>query len=422
MYENALNKINVTSKDKFEAIGYFSNSSNKEKILQGYVGTLKCENGVVTITIVLKGNEELDLNKPNIYGFLNKNIFIRLNDYIEKAEDNGNPDFRTVTLLSFNSDFSQNQFSSNQKYKSVVVNMEETNILGRILYPELKTIEDSDYKEILLGKTDEISIYICPELHQIKNRTELLVNRNLGIRLLFNVKQNINEIRKYIKVFQQFISLISNQSANILSVLYLDDTGNNYVNIEKIMSKAAVEGLITSSFFNFAILKDSFPSIIRKLYIDDKKLENLKRSYLVNIESNKIDINSVLVNLVNSIDFYMAGETYSNGNKIQNLISKFEFWFAKLPSEIQSEFNMFIDNDKLSLYFQCLIDTRDYYVHNVKENSDYLLKTISEKEVAVKFLKHLIYNFILYKLDVPIESIVAYDRIFLSNVHISAIE
>lgn len=423
--------LNETVHSSFSLMGHFSKSPKIKSILKGSTGTLNYHDGVaeVEMTPVITytiGDKGALLNVENerdsiIYGYLEDGTYIKFNLFNSTPNVNHLPGFKVVRYEVYDLDFSKNEFTSNNNltYDHLLVTYDSLNEFGAFVVPELMKKDKLENSPFLIGGDEDFDAYLAYEWKEYGNRVN--INLKAQVELEIRIKKSNSKVDAFIRDFSNFLSIINNSTINTTSVRYISKDNNVLRTHLFAGPHTARNGRTDYSYginseFNFSNYQDNLKQVIG--FILTKKndqFDKLVQNYLYNIDDD-LNLDSALINYVNSIDIYMNGHRYSNGTEIKNLCKKIIFWLKQFPKDLYGLYfnkdKQYTDDDKRHAFIQSLVDTRDYLTHFDKKNSSSLISD-SARVTYIKQIRALIHIYILHHYGIPDSSIVNYYHQFI---------
>lgn len=423
--------LNETVHSSFSLMGHFSNSPKTEDILEGSTGTLSYHDGLaeVEMTPVIDdkvGNAGAHIDVDNeddstIYGCLEDGTYVRFNSFSLTHGIHHAPGFSVAKYVVDDIAFSKHEFDlgNHLTYNHVLVTYDSLNEFGAFVVPVLMKEDKSENPPFFIGGTEDFDVYLTYEWKQYGNRVN--INVKAQVELEIRIKRQNSKVDAFIKDFGAFLSIINNSTINATSVRYIDKDGNVLrthlfagPHTERNGKTDYSYGI--SSEFNFGNYQDNLKQIMDFILIEkNAQFDKLVQNYLYNIDDD-LNLDSALINYVNSIDIYMNGSTYSNGTEIQNLRSKIIFWLRQFPEKLYGLYfdknKQRADDDKRDAFIKSLVDTRDYLTHFDKATSPDLISD-SDRGAYIAQIRALIHIYILHTYGIPDDAIWNYHRRFI---------
>lgn len=423
--------LNETVHSSFSLMGHFSNSPKTEDILEGSTGTLSYHDGLaeVEMTPVIDdkvGNAGAHIDVDNeddstIYGCLEDGTYVRFNSFSLTHGIHHAPGFSVAKYVVDDIAFSKHEFDlgNHLTYNHVLVTYDSLNEFGAFVVPVLMKEDKSENPPFFIGGTEDFDVYLTYEWKQYGNRVN--INVKAQVELEIRIKRQNSKVDAFIKDFGAFLSIINNSTINATSVRYIDKDGNVLrthlfagPHTERNGKTDYSYGI--SSEFNFGNYQDNLKQIMDFILIEkNAQFDKLVQNYLYNIDDD-LNLDSALINYVNSIDIYMNGSTYSNGTEIQNLRSKIIFWLRQFPEKLYGLYfdksRQNADDEKRDAFIQSFVDTRDYLTHFDKKDSPHLIPN-SARAKYITQIRALIHIYILHTYGIPDGNIEDYYRRFI---------
>lgn len=423
--------LNETVHSSFSLMGHFSNSPKTEDILEGSTGTLSYHDGLaeVEMTPVIDdkvGNAGAHIDVDNeddstIYGCLEDGTYVRFNSFSLTHGIHHAPGFSVAKYVVDDIAFSKHEFDlgNHLTYNHVLVTYDSLNEFGAFVVPVLMKEDKSENPPFFIEGTEDFDVYLTYEWKQYGNRVN--INVKAQVELEIRIKRQNSKVDAFIKDFGAFLSIINNSTINATSVRYIDKDGNVLrthlfagPHTERNGKTDYSYGI--SSEFNFGNYQDNLKQIMDFILIEkNAQFDKLVQNYLYNIDDD-LNLDSALINYVNSIDIYMNGRRYSDGTRIKKLFKKINFWLEQFPEKLYGLYfdksKRLADDNKRDAFIQSLVDTRDYLTHFDKKNSPYLISD-SDRVTYITQIRALIHIYILHTYGIPDNSIWNYHRHFI---------
>lgn len=411
--------LNETVHSSFSLMGHFSQSSKIKDILDGSTGTLNYHDGVAEVEMTPAitypiGDDGAFLDVGNeedaiIYGWLEDGTYVRFNSFNTTYDVNHAPGFSVIRYKVYDLDFSKSEFNSDSHltYNHLLVTYDSLNEYGAFVVPELMHKDKSENQPFFIGGDEDFNVYLVYEWKQYGNRVN--VNVKAQVELEIRIKMQNSKVDAFIRDFGNFLSIINNSTINTTSVRYLDKDSNvlrahlfSGPHTERNNKTDYSYGI--SSEFNFDNYQEKLKQIIDFILIEkNDQFDKLVQNYLYNIDDD-LNLDSALINYVNSIDIYMNGRTYSDGTKIKKLCKKIAFWLKHFPNDLYGLYfdksRQGVDDDKRDAFIRSLVDTRDYLTHFDKKHSPYLISN-SARVTYITQIRALIHIYILHTYGIP---------------------
>ncbi|MDA6090158.1 hypothetical protein ODV19_09310 [Lactobacillus amylovorus] len=423
--------LNETVHSSFSLMGHFSNSPKTEDILEGSTGTLSYHDGLaeVEMTPVIDdkvGNAGAHIDVDNeddsiIYGCLEDGTYVRFNSFSLTHGIHHAPGFSVAKYVVDDIAFSKHEFDlgNHLTYNHVLVTYDSLNEFGAFVVPVLMKEDKSENPPFFIGGTEDFDVYLTYEWKQYGNRVN--INVKAQVELEIRIKRQNSKVDAFIKDFGAFLSIINNSTINATSVRYIDKDGNVLrthlfagPHTERNGKTDYSYGI--SSEFNFGNYQDNLKQIMDFILTEkNAQFDKLVQNYLYNID-DALNLDSALINYVNSIDIYMNGSRYSDGTRIKKLFKKINFWLEHFPEKLYGLYfdksKQLANDDKRDAFIQSLVDTRDYLTHFDKKNSPYLISD-SDRVTYITQIRALVHIYILHTYGIPDNSIWNYYRRFI---------
>ena len=423
--------LNETVHGSFSVMGHFSKSSKIKDILEGSTGTLNYHDGVAEVEMTPAitypvGDDGAFLDVWNeedtiIYGYLEDGTYVRFNSFSTTYDVNHAPGFPVIRYKVSDLDFSKSEFKSGSHltYDHVLVTYDSLNEFGAFVVPELMKKEKSENPPFFIGGNEDFDVYLTCEWKQYGNRVNVSVKAQVELEI--RIKRQNSKIATFIKDFEAFLSVINNSTINATSVRYVDK-GNNVLHMHLFIGPHTERnGKTNYSYgidldFNFGNYQDKLEQIIDFILTEkNDQFDKLVQNYLYNIDDD-LNLDSALINYVNSIDIYMNGHRYSDGTRIKKLFKKINFWLEQFPEKLYGLYfdksKRLANDDKRDAFVHSLVDTRDYLTHFDKKNSPYLISD-SARVTYITQIRALIHIYILHTYGIPDNNIWNYYRRFI---------
>lgn len=423
--------LNETVHSLFSLMGHFSKSPKTKDILEGSTGTLNYHDGMaeVEMTPVITypvGDDGAFLDVWNeedaiIYGYLEDGTYVRFNSFSTTYDVNHAPGFPVIRYKVSDLDFSKSEFKSGSHltYDYVLVTYDSLNEFGAFVVPELMKKEKSENPPFFIGGNEDFDVYLTCEWKQYGNRVNVSVKAQVELEI--RIKRQNSKIDTFIKDFEAFLSVINNSTINATSVRYVDK-GNNVLRMHLFIGPHTERNGKTNysygidSDFNFGNYQDKLEQIIDFILTEkNDQFDKLVQNYLYNIDDD-LNLDSALINYVNSIDIYMNEHRYSDGTRIKKLFKKINFWLEQFPEKLYGLYfdksKRLANDDKRDTFVHSLVDTRDYLTHFDKKNSPYLISD-SARVTYITQIRALIHIYILHTYGIPDNNIWNYYRHFI---------
>ena len=215
-------------------------------------------------------------------------------------------------------------------------------------------------------------------------------------------------ILNYISKFEKFISIINDSRMDITSIRFMKDKKCiklrlPYSEVMKENASKDFSSFIYIPGLAFKFYTNELGNVFKTVNKDDINFNNLINNYIYNI-NRELNINSSLLDYVNSIEFYMAGKKFKNGKNIKSLNKKISFFIESLPEKL---YHLFFEEAKSkenpteSMFINSVVDTRDYLTHGEKTKSEFLITDFQKQVDYVEFLRNIIRVKILYEYNIP---------------------
>lgn len=423
--------LNETVHSSFSLMGHFSNSPKTEDILEGSTGTLSYHDGLaeVEMTPVIDdkvGNAGTHIDVDNeddstIYGCLEDGTYVRFNSFSLTHGIHHAPGFSVAKYVVDDIAFSKHEFDlgNHLTYNHVLVTYDSLNEFGAFVVPVLMKEDKSEKPPFFIGDTEDFDVYLTYEWKQYGNRVN--INVKAQVELEIRIKRQNSKVDAFIKDFGAFLSIINNSTINATSVRYIDKDGNVLrthlfagPHTERNGKTDYSYGI--SSEFNFGNYQDNLKQIMDFILTEkNDQFDKLVQNYLYNVDDD-LNLDSALINYVNSIDIYMNGSRYSDGIRIKKLFKKINFWLEHFPEKLYGLYfdksKQLANDDKRDAFVHSLVDTRDYLTHFDKKNSPYLISD-SDRVTYITQIRALIHIYILHTYGIPDNSIWNYYRRFI---------
>lgn len=423
--------LNKTVHSSFSLMGHFSKSPKTKDILEGSTGTLTYHDGVAEVEMTPEitytfGDDGAFFTVENeedaiIYGYLEDGTYVRFNSFSTSYDVIHAPGFSVVRYRVSDLDFSKSEFKSDSTltYDHVLVTYDSLNEFGAFVVPELMKKEKSENPPFFIGGTEDFDVYLTYEWKQYGNRVN--INVKAQVELEIRIKRQNSKVDAFIKDFGAFLSIINNSTINATSVRYIDKDGNVLrthlfagPHTERNGKTDYSYGI--SSEFNFGNYQDNLKQIMDFILTEkNDQFDKLVQNYLYNVDDD-LNLDSALINYVNSIDIYMNGSRYSDGTRIKKLFKKINFWLEHFPEKLYGLYfdksKQLANDDKRDAFVHSLVDTRDYLTHFDKKNSPYLISD-SDRVTYITQIRALIHIYILHTYGIPDNSIWNYYRRFI---------
>lgn len=423
--------LNKTVHSSFSLMGHFSKSPKTKDILEGSTGTLTYHDGVAEVEMTPEitytfGDDGAFFTVENeedaiIYGYLEDGTYVRFNSFSTSYDVIHAPGFAVVRYRVSDLDFSKSEFKLDDHltYDHVLVTYDSLNEFGAFVVPELMKKEKSENPPFFIGGSEDLDVYLTYEWKQYGNRVN--VNVKAQVELEIRIKRQNSKVDTFIKDFGAFLSVINNSTINTTSVRYVDKKNNVLRTHLFVGPHTERNGKTNYSYgigsdFNFGNYQDKLEQIIDFILTEkNDQFDKLVQNYLYNIDDD-LNLDSALINYVNSIDIYMNGRRYSDGTRIKKLFKKINFWLEQFPEKLYGLYfdksKQLADDNKRDAFIQSLVDTRDYLTHFDKKNSPYLISD-SDRVTYITQIRALIHIYILHTYGIPDNSIWNYHRHFI---------
>lgn len=423
--------LNETVHSSFSLMGHFSKSPKTKDILEGSTGTLNYHDDIAEVEItpiidyeVGNAGAHVDVETEDdstVYGCLEDGTYVRFNSFSLTYGIHHAPGFSVAKYVVDDIDFSKHEFTldNHLTYDHVLVTYDSLNEFGAFVVPELMKKEKSENPPFYIGGSEDFDVYLTYEWKQYGNRVNVSVKAQVELEI--RIKRQNSKVDPFIKDFGAFLSVINNSTINSTSVRYVDKENNVLRTHLFVGPHTERKGKINYSYgigsdFNFEIYKDKLEKIIDFILTKkDDQFDKLVQNYLYNIDDD-LNLDSALINYVNSIDIYMSGRRYSNGTRIKKLFKKINFWLEQFPEKLYGLYfdksKRLADDDKRDAFIHSLVDTRDYLTHFDKKNSSYLISD-SDQVTYITQIRALIHIYILYTYGIPDNNIWNYYRRFI---------
>lgn len=430
------NNLRETTHCEFALMGYFSLDSSIDKLLKGSVGKLEYKNGIASIEVATAIQQESDksggtYNIENesdgvIYGILEDGTFVRLNKFHCNQWIHHIPGFSTATYTAYDIDFSKEVFTQNSllNYSWIKITLDSLSTIGHFIIPDINQLKGKDQQLVKIGTSNNFDTYLSYEWKQSNNGIAgITYKTTINVDLDLKIKNYSITANSFFNKFKNFLSILNDFQINITSIRYIDEKedtvllrlyNSNFTDRNKRLDYLNV----CPNELYFQKYKAQLSTIIQNIINTDKRFDHLVQNYIYNID-DELNLDSALINYVNSVDIYMNGRKYSNGKTMSCLASKFKFWINELPNKL---YGLFFDvekkghkDPKIDKFITSIVDTRDYLTHYEKQNSVFLLNDSNQLDYII-FLRSLIRVYILYKYGIPEQNIeINYDGMELKN-------
>ena len=423
--------LNETVHSSFSLMGHFSKSPKTKDILEGSTGTLNYHDGMAEVEItpiidyeVGNAGAHVDVETEDdstIYGCLEDGTYVRFNSFSLTYGIHHAPGFSVAKYVVDDIDFSKHEFTldNHLTYDHVLGTYDSLNEFGAFVVPELMKKEKSENPPFYIGGSEDFDVYLTYEWKQYGNRVNVSVKAQVELEI--RIKRQNSKVDPFIKDFGAFLSVINNSTINTTSVRYVDKENNVLRTHLFVGPHTERKGKTNYSYgigsdFNFGIYKDKLEKIIDFILTKkDDQFDKLVQNYLYNIDDD-LNLDSALINYVNSIDIYMSGRRYSNGTRIKKLFKKINFWLEQFPEKLYGLYfdksKRLANDDKRDAFVHSLVDTRDYLTHFDKKNSPYLISD-SARVTYITQIRALIHIYILHTYGIPDNNIWNYYRRFI---------
>ncbi|NRO29103.1 HEPN domain-containing protein [Lactobacillus helveticus] len=423
--------LNETVHSSFSLMGHFSKSPKTKDTLEGSTGTLNYHDGEakVEMTPVIDdevGNAGAHIDVENeddamVYGCLEDGTYVRFNSFSLTHGIHHAPGFSVAKYVVDDIAFSKHEFNLDDRltYDHVLVTYDSLNEFGAFVVPELMKKERSENLPFFIGGSEDFDVYLTYEWKQYGNRVNVSVKAQVELEI--RIKRQNSKVDTFIKDFGNFLLIINNSTVNTTSVRYFDKDGNVLRTHLFAGPHTERNGKTDYSYginseFNFDNYQDKLKQIMNFILTEkNDQFDKLVQNYLYNIDDD-LNLDSALINYVNSIDIYMNGRRYSDGTRIKKLFKKIDFWLEQFPEKLYGLYfdksKRLADDDKRDAFIQSLVDTRDYLTHFDKKNSPYLISD-SDRVTYITQIRALIHIYILHTYGIPDDSIWNYYRRFI---------
>lgn len=421
--------LNETVHSSFSLMGHFSKSPKTKDILGGSTGTLNYHDRIAEVKMTPEltytfGDDGANFTVSNeedyiIYGCLEDGIYVRFNIFQITRNVINIPAFSSAEYIVYDLDLSRHEFTSdnNSRYDHLIVTYDSLSEFGAFVVPNLMK-EDKENPPILIEENEDFNVCLTYEWKKFGNRVNFTVKTQVELEI--RIKNRDSKINAFINNFGNFLSIINNSRINVTSVRYIDKENN-------VLRTHLFDGPHTerngktdysygiSSEFNFEDYQDKLKQITHFIFTEDEKFDRLVQNYLYNIDDD-LNLDSALINYVNSIDIYMNGCKYGDGHKIKGLYNKIVFWLRQFPSDLYGlcldKSKQYTEDGKRKDFIQSLVDTRDYLTHFDKKNSSHLISHNAQL-TYIKQLRMLLHIYILHTYGVPDNCILNYYHRFI---------
>lgn len=423
--------LNETVHSSFSLMGHFSKSSKIKDILRGSTGILSYHDGLakVEMTPVIDdevGNAGAHIDVENeddaiVYGCLEDGTYVKFNSFSLTHGIHHAPGFSVAKYVVDDIAFSKHEFNLGDRltYDHVLVTYDSLNEFGAFVTPNLMEKNVVENPSVLIGGDENFDVYLTYEWKRYGNRVNL--NVKAQVELEIRIKRQNSKVDTFIKDFGAFLSVINNSTINATSVRYVDKDNNVLRTHLFVGPHTERNGKTNYSYgigseFNFGNYQDKLEQIIDFILTEkNDQFDKLVQNYLYNIDDD-LNLDSALINYVNSIDIYMNGSTYSNGTRIKKLCEKIHFWLKQFPEELYGlcfdKSKQLTDDDKRDAFIKSLVDTRDYLTHFDKATSPDLISD-SARVTYITQVRALIHIYILHTYGIPDDNIWNYYRRFI---------
>ena len=344
-----------------------------------------------------------------IYGFLEDGTYVRLNKYTSSNRRLALPGSSATNYISYETDFSRTSFAKEELADDVWITINSLSELASFIIPkELENVETLNNVTKRIVELPAFDLFLKVLYTQKKTMTSYNVNVNVALEVKPHDGEKEIDILNFVKKFESFISVINDSQMDITAIKFFKNKRCTklrlpYSTVTEENSTKDFSRLCQISRLNFGYYQENLSDIFKVINDQDIKLNRLVSNYMYNI-NHELNIDSSLLNYVNSIEFYLRAEKYQNGKNIESLYNKIKCFIERLPNELYCIFfneSIGPKNTKEISFIKTIVNTRNYLVHGKGEDSAFLLSNFQEKTDYVEFLRHLIRVKILYRYGIP---------------------
>ncbi len=421
-YRNNTN-LNETTRSEFELMGEFGVNPDflERQLRDGFaIGVFKYEGGkaeVKTTPVLYTKDDKIaggylpltNSIKHCIYGFLEDGTFVRLNTFSSSNHRLHISGLSAIKYISYETDFSRLPFNKEQEPEELWITINSLSEIASYIIPQdLENTEALRKQDVKICELTDFDIFL--KLLYFKNNSQMSssIKTNIALKIKPHKPYSEKTILNYINKFEKFISIINDSRMDITSIRFMKDKKCIKLRLpySEVMKENASKDF--SSFvyipgLAFKFYTNELGNVFKAVNKDDINFNNLINNYIYNI-NRELNINSSLLDYVNSIEFYMAGKKFKNGKNIKSLNKKISFFIESLPEKL---YHLFFEEAKSkenpteSMFINSVVDTRDYLTHGEKTKSEFLITDFQKQVDYVEFLRNIIRVKILYKYNIP---------------------
>lgn len=319
------------------------------------------------------------------------------------------PGLSAIKYVSYETDFSRLPFNKEQEPDELWITISSLSEIASYIIPQnLESTEILSKQDVRICELTDFDIFLKPLYFKNNSRMSSSIKTNIALKIKPHKLYSEKTILNYISKFEKFISIINDSRMDITSIRFMKDKKCiklrlPYSEIMKENASKDFSSFIYIPGLAFKFYTNELGNVFKAVNKDDINFNNLINNYIYNI-NRELNINSSLLDYVNSIEFYMAGKKFKNGKNIKSLNKKISFFIESLPEKL---YHLFFEEAKSkenpteSMFINSVVDTRDYLTHGEKTKSEFLITDFQKQVDYVEFLRNIIRVKILYEYNIP---------------------